>query len=107
MARLSRLQLPVFSVPKWSVDQHSPADPEAAKSKTAGGREVDRKSLEGRGGGGGGVVVGLALGRSQPTKPQLSMLVDMISLAGYPWPGQSLSLFFTCIFVMSFTFLAV
>lgn len=69
MARLSRLQLPVFSVSKWSVDQHSPADPEAAtregKQKRLG-KEVDRKGL--------GEAVGLALGRSQPTKPQLSML---------------------------------
>lgn len=77
MARLSRLQLPVFSVSEWSVDQHSPADPEAAASnqrrktkRLGGGEEVDRIGLEGGGGGGGGG----ACPRAQPTKPQLSML---------------------------------
>lgn len=71
MARLSRLQLPVFSVSEWSVDQHSPADPEAAKNQNGwGGKEVDRR--EGRRWWCWWVVVGLALGRSQPTKPQLS-----------------------------------
>lgn len=81
MARLSRLQLPVFSVSEWSVDQHSPADPEAAASKQQATREGkqngwgggERKGLE------GGeavvammvvvvVVVGLALGRSQQSR---------------------------------------
>lgn len=108
MARLSRLQLPVFSVSEWSVDQHSPADPEAAtrEGKQNGwGKRVDRKGLEGRerrwcGSG--------ACPRAQPANKaaiiHVGLLLDMISLADYPQPGQSLSLFFTCIFVMSLLF---
>lgn len=84
MARLSRLQLPVFSVSKWSVDQHSPADPEAA-TREGKQKRLDRKGLEG---GGRRWCGGGACPRAQPANKaaitHVGSLLGMISLVDYP-----------------------